>query len=386
MTWKTPVSALAAVLLLTAAFPAWADFNASDLILVPVVVHGEGVDSSVWRSDLFITNVEADVNVDVMLVYAPSGLRDNSYLFYSSNPRQYWLGGREEEGFGFVDETLADILPNETVVLEDLVGEYFSDSLGTGGAGALIVFAYEAGTLDAETGRVQRNIVVNSRTYNETTVWSPDPDNEGEYLEEAATYGQNMPGVAWYNLADAGAVSEETGDFSYEILLGGAENEDYRFNVGVFNSSDIQTSLLVRIKPYQADGQPYLDEDTGNELSVVTTLPPLCHLQYNAVLALSFSLEDVENIRIEVGIAGFTTTSVNPVPMLKSYGSLVDNVSNDPTTILPTFEAPYNVECMWPSEVDDGSGGQPKTTVGESGLQGSAANRRPFDVPPRWVD
>ena len=53
-----------------------------------------------------------------------------------------------------VDEALADIPPNGTVVLEDLVGEHWSDLTGTAGTGFLIVFAFESGTLDADSGRV----------------------------------------------------------------------------------------------------------------------------------------------------------------------------------------------------------------------------------------
>ena len=39
---------------------------------------------------------------------------------------------------------------------------------------------------------------------------------------------------------------------------------------------------------------------------------------------------------------------------MTSYGSLVDNSSNDPTTLLPTFAYPYDVDCMW--TVDTGGG------------------------------
>ncbi len=76
-----------------------AEFHASDLIYVPVVAHTAGANESVWRSDVMISNVEAEDSIDVAIVFLPSGLRNNSYLF---SDRSEWVGGRASDSFGII--------------------------------------------------------------------------------------------------------------------------------------------------------------------------------------------------------------------------------------------------------------------------------------------
>jgi hypothetical protein len=216
------------------------------------------------------------------------------------------LGGRETEGFGFLDETLADIPVGGTVVLQDVVGEHWQASLGTlANLGAIVVFAYEAGTLDAATGRVFRNAIVTSRTYNETTIWVPDTANVGQYIEQDATYGQSIDGVPWYNMADAGAVSD-IGDFSFQVLVGGADTDILRYNVGLFNASDQQTSVVLTLQPFQADGSPFLN-DLEEERKLTVSLPPLAHVQYNRLLQGVWALEDVAVATVKVSFSSWYT-------------------------------------------------------------------------------
>jgi hypothetical protein len=160
------------------------------------------------------------------------------------------------------------------VVIEDVIGQYWFVDFGlTAGLGGMAVFGYEAGTLDADGGRTYRNVVVQSRTYNLTTWWIPDPDNEGEFIEEEVTYGQAFSGVPWYNLADPAAVSE-LGDYSYQILSGGTDSDDFRYNVGMLNASDPQTSINLLIEPLQPDGTAFTN-DLDEPIIMVVTLPPL---------------------------------------------------------------------------------------------------------------
>ncbi len=345
-----------------AAASASASFLASDLVYVPVAAHNEGTEGSLWRTDIYINNVD-ETPIDVCLFFFPSGLFDNSnYL-----AREFGLGGRETEGFGFLDETLADIPVGGTVVLQDVVGEHWQTSLGTlANLGAIVVFAYEAGTLDAATGRVFRNAIVTSRTYNETTIWVPDTANVGQYIEQDATYGQSIDGVPWYNMADAGAVSD-IGDFSFQVLVGGADTDILRYNVGMFNASDQQTSVVLTLQPFQADGSPFLN-DAEEERKLTVSLPPLAHVQYNRLLQSVWALEDVAVATVKVSFASWFTNNPEPIPLFTSYGSVIDGRTNDPTTISPSFATPYNVDCMWPSEEPP-----PKARSG----------RRPLDIPSR---
>ncbi|MCK5375611.1 MAG: hypothetical protein KAJ97_00925 [Acidobacteria bacterium] len=355
--------------LLAGAVPAGAQFLAADLIYLPVAAHTAGENNSNWRTDLFITNVE-DTPVDVAIVYLPTGLASNSGVFFD---RSTWLGGRESDGFGFVDPALADIPPHGTVVLRDPVGEYWVSELNVDSAGAMVLFAYEAGSLQEDGTRIFKNVILNSRIFNQTTIWEPDPENEGEFLEVDATYGQGMPGVPWYSLVSSSAVSED-GNFSFQILTGANENRDFRYNLGVVNASDPLTTITVAIQPFQGNGEPFLDVSDQPMFQTVI-LPPASHVQYNSVLRTLFGLASVpDDVRINVSFVAWESGGDTANPGFACYGSLVDNRSNDPTTILPSFGFPYDVDCMWGPD-----GG------GEAAKSGSAARqgRRPLEIPSR---
>jgi hypothetical protein len=210
-----------------------------------------------------------------------------------------------------------------------------------------VVFAHEAGSLQDNGERAFRNAVVNARTYNTATLVVPDPENEeGEEdtIEVEATYGQISPGVPWYALADPGLVTD-TGNWTYHLLVGGVENEDYRYNLGVLNASDPLTVLTVAIQPLQPNGQPYLDENDSEIVNLVQ-LAPLAHLQYNRVLQ-NLEVDGDPPSAVKVSHVSWSSSGADPRPALTSYGSLIDNNSNDATTILPTFAFGFDVDCVF---------------------------------------
>lgn len=348
----------------TAVF-AGASFQAAELIYVPAVAQTEGVLDSEWLTDLTVTNVD-DVAIDVAMIYLPSGLQSNAGRFID---RTTWLGGREEEGFGYIDERLADIPPNGTVVLRDVVGAHWLEQSGLNGLGAMVVFVYEAGTLEDDGTNVPALAVVNARIFNQTFAWRPDPEGHG-FLREPTSYGQTIPGVAWYNLADPAAVSEET-DFSFMVLTGGEENADYRFNLGVLNGSDPQTSITITLQAFQSDGEPYVNDD-GDPLVAVQTVPPLAHLQWFRVFSSLWGIDVAEESMIKVSFLGWASSSPDPVPAFIAYGSVIDDASNDPTTIMGSFAFPFDVQCMFPDE-------------GGEGVSSSVARRtsKPVSMPAR---
>lgn len=356
--------ALATLAVLLAVAPAMASFQAADLIYIPAVAQTTGSGTSHWKTDLYLTNVD-EVAIDVAMVYLPSGLVSNAGFF---TDRTYWLGGREEDGFGFVNEALKDIPPNGTVVLRDLVGEYWVDQVGLNGMGGMIVFAYEADTLEDDGTRVYRNAIANARIFNDTLRWERDPNGHG-FVEVPGSYGQSMPGVPWYNLADAAAIGEDF-DFSFMILVGGEQTADFRYNLGVLNASDPQTQITVALEAFQANGEPYEDEE-GNPLVTLQTVPILAHLQWYRVFSTLWDLADVEMAMIKVSFVAWASTSPDPVPALITYGSLIDESSDDPTTILGSFAYPYDIECMW-----DGGGTPASAKTGR-------ISRRPVEISPR---
>ena len=343
-----------------------AQFLAADLIYLPAVTHTNGVDVSRWRSDVFITNVD-DVDIDIAIIYLQTGGFDNSGVFAD---RTTWLGGRDSDEFGFINTELANIPPNGTVVLRDPVEEYWLTLEGVRQSGALVIFAYEADTLEDDGTRVFKNAIVNSRAYTPFSFYIADPDNEGEFLPRAGTYGMTLPGVAWYNLADPSAVGEN-GDFSFQLLTGAQENSEFRYNVGLVNASDPLTSITVSVQPLQGDGEPFLNED-GGIIARIYTLPPAGHIQYLNIFSEQLGLEDVpDDTILKIGFVGWTSGSSEPVVGMTVYGTMIDNKTQDPTAILPAFGYPYNVECQWPSTdaKSTGSGSYPRVS------------RRPVEIP-----
>ena len=355
---------------LLGAFPAEAQFLAADLIYVPGAAHTSGEGSSEWRSDFFITNVEEDVAIDVALVFLPSGLTSNAHRFLD---RTTWLGGRESDGFGNIDPLLADIPAGGTIVLRDPIGNYFLDEAGEGTSGAFVIFAYEANTLDDDGDRVLKNAIVNTRVYTPTDLFRRDPANEGEFLPVSGTYGQTMPGVPWYNLSDPSAVSDE-GNFTFQLLTGAGQDEEMRYNLGILNSSDPLTTIVLAIQPFRGTGEPFFDAN-GNEMIENVSMPPLSQVQYNSVLASLFGLAAApDDVIIKVSFVAWQSNNSVPIVGMTTYGTFIDNSTNDPTAILPAFAYPYNIDCQWPS---DG-----KATVGTSGNL-PRVGRRPLEIPPR---
>ncbi len=352
-----------------------AQFMAADLIYVPAVAHTEGANGSVWKTDLTITNVDS-TPVGVGIFFVPTGRDDHSSFLAS---RDTALGGSEDQGFGFVDDALANIPPGGTVTIPDILGKYWFTKYGPSASnGALVVFAWEAGTLDDDGNRTYRNVVVTSRTYNTAKIKIEDPDHQGQFIETDATFGQTLPGVPWYNLADAGVKNDQR-DLTYEVLPGAMENDTYRYNVGVFNTSDLQTSIALVIKPYDVTGHQLTDAN-GAGLEKLLLLPPLAHVQLYDILKSTFNLTDVSNVLLRISFLNWTTLGTAPVPTFTCYGSLIDNRSNDATTILPSFGFPYDLDTVWKAPA---AGGSAQNLSRWGFPQRGGANRRPVRMPQR---
>jgi hypothetical protein len=327
--------------LLCIVLPAQASFQAADLVVVPFVTHTDETSTGTWHTDLYITNVD-DVAIDVAIYYFPSGVGSNRAMFVR---RDSGLGGRESEGYYYVDERLADIPPDGTVHLVAPLGEHWYEDLGgLTSRGAFAVFAFGAGS----DGTDLRNVVVTSRTYATTTIFVEDPENEGEYLEETATWGNFYPGVPWYNWADGGYL-----EMSTQVLtggVGGTEPSQLVYNIGILNTSDPQTRITVLIQPFDTNGDPFLDANE-DEIFLYQSLEQLAHTQINDVPQY-LGIESAEQVMFRVSLYSWETNSPSPIPTFLTYGMIVDSSSSDAFPVLPSFEVPYDVECMWSSATD----------------------------------
>ena len=122
----------------------------------------------------------------------------------------------------------------------------------------------------------------------------------------AGTFGQGVPGVPADRMIPAG---------SKQRIMFMDENDDARANLGCQNGS--QETLEVLLELFDADG-------TSLETRTVY-LQPLSNQQFNRVFR--------NHAPITAGYVDVWTTT--PGATLFCYGSVVDNLTSDPTTVLP---------------------------------------------------
>ena len=135
------------------------------------------------------------------------------------------------------------------------------------------------------------NIVVMTRTFNQS---------------EDGTFGQSLPGVSGHDLIQADTRA---------LVLFLTENGELRSNLGLVNGID--SPITVQWELFAGDGSSL---GTGS-----TNLPPWGNKQLNRVLA--------DFAPIEAAYAHVWTTTSGGA--FTCYGSVLDELSSDPTTVLP---------------------------------------------------
>lgn len=195
------------------------------------------------------------------------------------------------EGLGQAGSVVA---AGQQVVLNDVVG-----MMGTSGAGALEVVS-------------ERQVVVTSRTYSVL--------GEGDVCRPGGTLGQYIGSSAESVLLDAG-------QHGWIPLL--VEDGRSRTNIAVVNTGSVAAG--VRVSLYRGGG-----EKVG-EYRV--DLGPGEWRQENRPFAEVGRLTDVEN--------GFALVEVESGGGIMAYGSVVDNVTNDPTTVPLVDGTEGAVEESW---------------------------------------
>lgn len=323
-----------AVTLLLVASTALAAFRAADLVVIPAAAYIVGLNSSDWRTDLEITNVDT-VPVDVEIVLLPSGYTTNQLWF---NNIANHLGGRAADGFGHIDEKLKDIAPGAAVTLGDVIKTNWGTGFTSGVKGALLLFAYEANSFSTTTppGGHPKKIVANSRTY-----------NLGKTAEDVdTTYGQQVPGIPWYDYIDP---FQKTRGFDHMVFTGIREDASYRTAIGLVNISDLLTSVQVGLKLVAPDGTVLKD--------LTILVAPLAHTQYDDAVVSFFGLApDVVGATLIVSALAWESSAEAPVPALIAYVSRIDNVTNDPVFIEGSWEKELPWECVYNGECTAGTG------------------------------
>ncbi|MEJ5166091.1 MAG: GPI anchored serine-threonine rich family protein [Thermoanaerobaculia bacterium] len=169
-----------------------------------------------------------------------------------------------------------NISGRSSIQFNDIVLSLFSKNPGVGG---IAIYSTLSGT----------NVM--SRTYNQS---------------QSGTYGQAIPG----RQESYGIATGKTG-----ILIQLHQNSDYRTNIGFLNITSSQAELRVN-----------LYDENGNNLGTLNySLKPYEQFQENQIFKKVTS-DNVKNGRVEITVLS---------GKVLAYGSVVDNLSGDPSYIEP---------------------------------------------------
>ena len=182
---------------------------------------------------------------------------------------------RSDEGGA---ETSMNVLGHgEQRILADVVG-----GMGMTGGGSLEVFS-------------DQPVLASSRTYS---------------TSDDGTYGQYLDGVALAGTAEAGQTV---------WLPQLQQNDAFRTNIGFLNTGDLQVSVRVRL--FDASGELLAAR--------LKTLAPRARLQMQEPFSRIANRDDID--------AGYASVTVESGEGVIAYASVIDNATNDPTTVPMKF-------------------------------------------------
>jgi hypothetical protein len=319
--------AVAAVVAMSAVSAMASNFRAGDQVYVPAAGYLSG-NSGTFISDVFISNLSAD-SVDVSVIF-------------SQGP-----AGAQQEF-----RNLLTLAPNERREIVNFVGTPVAQGgLGLAASanpfGQLIFNACKQGadcinTQDEFGYSINfRDISVESRIYSIPAGTTP--------AQNPPTTGQLFSGIPWYNFVSSNAANVGL----HQVMITGIRNNGtngqagtYRANIGMTNASQFSaTDIVVSL----------FDGKTGNKLGEYTErLQPLGHVQRNiAAMFGSFTGAAATNAYAIVEQRNSTATSNAPAnclpegcPAFFAYGSILDNVSGDATTLEPQYMKPLSKEAL----------------------------------------
>jgi hypothetical protein len=295
---------IAAALALSTAAAMASNFRAADQVYLPIGGHIQG-GGALFISDVFLSNLSTDtVTVSIIFSSGPAGAIQTN----------------------FPQITLA---PNERKELPD----FFSTNLSlTNNLGVVIFNACKQGadcgplTQDASGFSPNyRNISVESRIFS-TISGVP------------GTTGQDIPGMPWYSFV----TMDQAATGLDKVFITGIRNTPaYRTNIGFVNASQYSKDMQLKATLFSS---------TGAVLGTYTeTLGPLGQAQRSVgsifpafpTAATStgawVQIEQIASNPTSDAPQGCTTTGC---PAFFAYGSQLDNVSGDPTTLEAQYFKP----------------------------------------------
>ncbi|HSY52041.1 MAG TPA: hypothetical protein VLC46_24775 [Thermoanaerobaculia bacterium] len=310
---------VAAAIALFAGAAMASNFRAADQVYVPAAGHVSS-SSATFISDVFISNL-SDQSVDVSVIYSTG------------------TGGTQT-----AFPKVLTLLPRERRELLDFLGKTLNLSTALG---QLIFNGCLAGadcTPDPTTGlnANYRNISVESRIFSIAVGANP---------ATAPTNGQLFSGIPWYNFVSETA----SGAGLNEVFITGVRNTaQFRTNVGFVNASQFSTTTITAT----------LFSGTGTQLAQNTvTLGPLGTIQSKIdTLFPAFTVASTSTNAYVTFTQGNTQPTADAAaagcsdgcPAFLAYGSVLDNQTNDATTLEPQYLIPLTsnaITCIYSPDV-----------------------------------
>lgn len=317
------------------------NFRVADQVYVPAAGHIAN-SSKTFITDLFISNLTAD-NVDVSVTFVQIG---------QSTLQQFKPG---QNGYALT------LLPNERREIIDFVGAPKSQGglALTGALGQLLINGCKAGqdcTPDPTSGENPnfRDISVETRIYSVANANAGSPST-------SPSNGQLFAGLPWYSYVSTDSSSSGLD----KVFITGLRNTGlsgttgtYRTNLGFTNASQFsKTTLLVKLFNGTTGAQIGSDRQVG-------PIPPLGSEQNGiAVYFPSFVGPTATNAYVTVEQIPTATEPTsdavangctNGCPAFFTYGSLLDNATDDAITLEAQFmkhltleqvQCLYNLTC-----------------------------------------
>jgi len=322
---------VAAALMLCTAGAMASNFRGADQVYLPAAGHLSG-SGGTFISDVFISNLSPDP-IDVSVIYSEGA--GGSQTEYKNVIK---LSARERKEF-------VDFFPS---VLQRATG-----------FGQLI---FNACLQNADCGPATQNADGFSQNFRNISVESrifviPVGTSLADKPE---TKGQLFSGIPWYHFVS----SLQSNSKLDRIFITGLRQTGgtgtpgtFRSNIGLVNASQYSTTTIT-VRLYQGNNPGDLSGATALG-TFQTTLSPLGHAQVNLTqMFTNFGTQSGTNLFAVVEQGNNQPTSDAPstcqqgCPALLAYGSVLDNVSQDATTMEAQYLEPLSgdaINAIYPS-------------------------------------